>query len=47
VHLLQRGRTEPEFREALEAAGFNDVEIRATHRVHEHAAAAIIRARKP
>jgi arsenite methyltransferase len=39
--------TEPEFREALEAAGFNDVEIRETHRVHEHAAAAIIRARKP
>jgi len=39
--------TEAEFREALAAAGLEDVEIRETHRVHEHAAAAIIRARKP
>jgi ubiquinone/menaquinone biosynthesis C-methylase UbiE len=39
--------TEPEFRAALAAAGLEDVEIRETHRVHEHAAAAIIRARKP
>ncbi len=39
--------TEAEFRRALEAAGFNEIEIRETHRVHEHAAAAIIRARKP
>jgi arsenite methyltransferase len=39
--------TEPEFRESLVAAGLQDVEIRETHRVHEHAAAAIIRARKP
>jgi arsenite methyltransferase len=39
--------TEHEFREALTAAGLADVEIRETHRVHEHAAAAIIRARKP
>jgi ubiquinone/menaquinone biosynthesis C-methylase UbiE len=39
--------TEAEFRAALEAAGFGDVEIRETHRVHERAAAAIIRARKP
>jgi len=39
--------TEEEFRSALQTAGFEDVEIRATHRVHEHAAAAIIRARKP
>lgn len=39
--------TEPEFRSALESAGFEDVEIRPTHRVHEHAASAIIRARKP
>jgi arsenite methyltransferase len=38
---------EPEFRDALEAAGFEEIEIRKTHRVHEHAAAAIIRARKP
>ncbi len=39
--------TETEFRGALEAAGFEDVEIRHTHRVHEHAGSAIIRARKP
>jgi arsenite methyltransferase len=39
--------TEREFRDALEAAGFADVEIRETHRVHEHAASAIVRARKP
>jgi SAM-dependent methyltransferase len=39
--------TEDEFREALTAAGLEQVEIRETHRVHEHAAAAIIRARKP
>jgi hypothetical protein len=25
----------------------DDIELRETHRVHEHAAAAIIRARKP
>ncbi len=39
--------TEPEFRASLAAAGLEDVEIGVTHRVHEHAAAAIIRARKP
>jgi arsenite methyltransferase len=39
--------TEPEFRDALAAAGLEDPEFRETHRVHEHAAAAIIRARKP
>jgi ubiquinone/menaquinone biosynthesis C-methylase UbiE len=39
--------TESEFRETLAAAGLEDVEIRETHRVHEHAGAAIIRARKP
>jgi arsenite methyltransferase len=39
--------TEAEFRSALAAAGLADVEIRETHRVHEHAGAAIIRARKP
>jgi arsenite methyltransferase len=39
--------TEQEFREGLEAAGFADVEIRETHRVHEHATSAIIRAQKP
>jgi SAM-dependent methyltransferase len=39
--------TEAEFRAALAAAGFEDVELRPTHRVHEHAASAIVRARKP
>jgi arsenite methyltransferase len=39
--------TEPEFRHALQAAGLEDIEIRETHQVHEHASAAIIRARKP
>ena len=39
--------TENEFRTALESAGFQDIEIRATHRVHEQAVAAIVRARKP
>jgi arsenite methyltransferase len=39
--------TRSEFEKALNAAGLDDIEIRETHRVHEHAAAAIIRARKP
>ena len=39
--------TEDEFRAGLAAVGFTDIEIRETHRVHEHAAAAIVRARKP
>ena len=39
--------TEAEFRAALTAAGLAEVEIRPTHRVHAHAASAIIRARKP
>ncbi|HWT22273.1 MAG TPA: arsenite methyltransferase [Solirubrobacteraceae bacterium] len=39
--------TASEFRAALVAAGLTDVEIRETHRVHDHAAAAIVRARKP
>ena len=39
--------TEAEFRAALAAAGLTDVEIRETHRVHAHAAAAIVRATKP
>jgi arsenite methyltransferase len=39
--------TESEFRSTLWDAGLTDVEIRPTHRVHEHAASAIIRARKP
>jgi arsenite methyltransferase len=39
--------TRAEFERALAAAGLVDVEIRETHRVHEHAAAAIVRAVKP
>jgi arsenite methyltransferase len=36
-----------EFAVALHNAGLDNVEITETHRVHEHAASAIIRARKP
>jgi hypothetical protein len=39
--------TRLEFEEAFVGAGLEDVEIRETHRVHEHASAAIIRATKP
>lgn len=39
--------TEEAFRSVLTEAGLVEVEIRPTHRVHEHASAAIIRARKP
>lgn len=36
--------TEREYRDLLVAAGWAEVEVRVTHRVHSHAAAAIIRA---
>jgi len=36
--------THTEFTDALTTAGFSDIEIRPTHRVHTHAQAAIIRA---
>jgi arsenite methyltransferase len=39
--------TRDEYESALAAAGLGDVEIRETHRVHEHAASAIVRARRP
>jgi SAM-dependent methyltransferase len=39
--------TRAEYETALAAAGLTDVEVRESHRVHEHAASAIIRARKP
>jgi SAM-dependent methyltransferase len=39
--------TRAEFAQALAAAGLVDVEIVETHRVHEHAASAVVRARKP
>ena len=39
--------TGEEFRRGLEEAGLEDVGVVETHRVHEHAASAIVRARKP
>ena len=39
--------TEREFEDGLRAAGFEDIDVRPTHRVHEHATSAIVRARKP
>jgi arsenite methyltransferase len=39
--------THREFTSALANAGLTDIEIRETHRVHEQAASAIVRARKP
>jgi SAM-dependent methyltransferase len=39
--------TRSEYERGLRAAGFADVEIRETHRVHQHAVSAIVRARKP
>jgi arsenite methyltransferase len=39
--------TADEFRRSLEEAGLRDLEIIETHRVHEHAGSAIVRARKP
>ena len=39
--------TRTEFERALLDAGLVDVDIRDTHRVHEHASSAIVRARKP
>jgi arsenite methyltransferase len=38
--------TREEFEHGLAAAGFTDIEINETHRVHQHAASAIVRARK-
>jgi arsenite methyltransferase len=39
--------TRRQYEQGLRAAGFEHVEIAETHRVHEHAASAIIRARRP
>jgi ubiquinone/menaquinone biosynthesis C-methylase UbiE len=39
--------TEEEFRRELADAGFERIEVRETHRVHDQTASAIIRARKP
>jgi arsenite methyltransferase len=38
--------TRDQFEQALLEAGLTDIEIKATHRVHEHASSAVIRARK-
>lgn len=39
--------TEAEYRGALADAGFAEVEVIETHRVHDHAVSAIVRAQKP
>ena len=39
--------TADEYARHLTEAGLTEIEITETHRVHEHAASAIIRARKP
>ena len=39
--------TRAEFEQGLADAGLTDVEMNETHRVHEHATSAIVRARKP
>ena len=39
--------TRDEFERALTDVGLEDIEITETHRVHEHASSAIVRARKP
>ena len=39
--------TRDQYSGLLEGAGFVDIEIRETHKVHSHAASAIIRARRP
>jgi arsenite methyltransferase len=39
--------TETGFHDILVAAGLIDIEIPSTHRVHDHATSAIVRARKP
>jgi arsenite methyltransferase len=39
--------TRSQFEQALADAGLRDIEVRETHRVHEHATSAIVRARKP
>jgi ubiquinone/menaquinone biosynthesis C-methylase UbiE len=39
--------TRRQFEQILTAAGFQDIEIQETHRVHQYAGSAIVRARKP
>ena len=45
--VLAGALTEAEYRDALAASGWTDVEIRYTHEVHEFAKAAIVRAVRP
>ncbi|MGH2761978.1 MAG: hypothetical protein ACRDLD_05280 [Thermoleophilaceae bacterium] len=47
THCIAGALTHPDFGRALGDAGLVDIEIRETHRVHERAGSAIIRARKP
>jgi arsenite methyltransferase len=39
--------TDDDFRRELQAAGFEEIEIRETHRVHDQAGSAVVRARTP
>ena len=39
--------TRTEFEDVLSAAGLTDIEVNETHRVHQHATSAIVRASKP
>jgi ubiquinone/menaquinone biosynthesis C-methylase UbiE len=39
--------TRQEYEQTLADAGLTDIEIHETHRVHQHASSAIVRARKP
>jgi arsenite methyltransferase len=39
--------TREEFEQSLADAGLTEIEVHETHRVHEHASSAIVRARKP
>ena len=48
LHRLHRGRPDrARVPRGAERRGLTDVEIRASHRVHDRAASAIVRARKP
>jgi arsenite methyltransferase len=39
--------TPAQFERILAEAGLEDIEVSETHRVHEHAGSAVVRARKP
>jgi arsenite methyltransferase len=44
---IARALMRDEYETALTRAGLEEIEIVETHRVHRHAAAAVVRARKP